>query len=165
MKIVIVDFGAPGVKKIVSFLKSKKIKPILHDPCKDKIIAECDGIILSGGPDSVCKKKHLNLYNQNHILSNPNVPILGICYGAQLICKYNGGRLKSDEKRGCFENIKIDRRHSLYKGFDNNKINVMFQHSDYILEMPSNFTITSSVPPAIDAFLMTSKSFLKTTVV
>lgn len=144
MKIVIVDFGAPSVKKIASFLKSKKIKTIIFNPCKDNIIPKCNGIILSGGPDSVCKKNHLKLKNENNnILDDPRIPTLGICYGAQLLCKYNGGIVKKCNLRDCFENIKVDRRHKLYKGLDSNKINVKFRHSDYILKVPKEFTITS----------------------
>ena len=144
MKIVIVDFGAPGVKKIAKFLRSQNIKTFVYNPCDKKKIPNCNGIILSGGPDSVCESNHLHLYEKNNILKEPHVPILGICYGAQLICKNNGGRLKQCTLRECFENIIVDRRYGLYKGLEDSAINVKFRHSDYILELPSNFTVTSS---------------------
>jgi GMP synthase (glutamine-hydrolysing) len=144
MKIVIVDFGAPGVKKIVKFLRSQNIKTSIYNPCDKEKIPSCDGVILSGGPDSVCDSNHLRLNEKNNILKESRVPILGICYGAQLICKHNGGRLKRCNLRECFENIIVDRRYGLYKGLEDSAINVKFRHSDYILELPSNFTVTSS---------------------
>jgi GMP synthase (glutamine-hydrolysing) len=143
MKIIIVDFGAPAVERIANFLKTSGVSYEIFNPCRDKYIPKCDGIILSGGPDSVCKSQHRHLNDDNHILTNPKVPVLGICYGAQLICKYNGGKLKSGNLRECFDTIKVDRRYKLYKGLDKNGINVKFRHSDYILKMPKSFTVTS----------------------
>ena len=49
------------------------------------------GIILSGGPNSVSKN---NDYDLPDILFKKNIPILGICFGMQLICKKFNGKVK-----------------------------------------------------------------------
>ena len=54
------------------------------------------GIILSGGPSTVTKKKFESIPK---MIFQKNIPILGICYGLQLIAKLNGGKIKSSKKK------------------------------------------------------------------
>ena len=98
-KIIIIDYGSQvtqliarkvrevGVySEIINFNQAKKIK-------KSYFIK---GIILSGGPLTITKRNSLDL--PNHIL-NLNKPILGICYGHQILAKKFGGKVKISKTR------------------------------------------------------------------
>ena len=98
-KIVIIDFGSQftqliarrireiGVySEIVNFNQARSLK-------KNKFIK---GIILSGGPLTTTEKNFISL--DNHILAL-NLPILGICYGHQILARKFGGRVKISKTR------------------------------------------------------------------
>ena len=65
---------------------------------------EIKGIILSGGPSSVTKKKFQTLPKD---IFKKKIPILGICYGLQLIAKLHGGLIKSKKKQREFGRARI----------------------------------------------------------
>jgi GMP synthase (glutamine-hydrolysing) len=98
-KIIIIDYGSQftqliarkvrelGVySEIINFSKTKKLK-------KDKLLK---GIILSGGPLTATNKKTPKL---NSKILNLKIPILGICYGHQILSKKLGGKIKTSKKR------------------------------------------------------------------
>ena len=98
-KIIIIDFGSQftqliarrvrelgAYSEIINFTKTKKLN-------KNQFIK---GIILSGGPLTVTDKKTPKLENE---ILNLNVPILGICYGHQMLSKKLGGKVKTSKKR------------------------------------------------------------------
>ena len=59
---------------------------------KIKKYQDIKGIILSGGPSTVTKKKYQSIPKE---ILRKKIPILGICYGLQLIAKLFGGKIKS----------------------------------------------------------------------
>ena len=98
-KIVIIDFGSQftqliarkirelGVySEIINFKNIRNLK-------KDKLVK---GIILSGGPLTVTNKNAPKIDDLIMIL---NVPILGICYGHQILAKKFGGKVKISKNR------------------------------------------------------------------
>ena len=98
-KIIIIDFGSQftqliarkvrelgAYSEIINFSKIKNLN-------KNQFIK---GIILSGGPLTVTNKKTPRL--DNKILSL-KIPILGICYGHQILSKKLGGKVKTSKKR------------------------------------------------------------------
>ena len=98
-KIIIIDYGSQftqliarkvrelGVySEIISFSKAKNLR-------KNKLLK---GIILSGGPLTATNKKTPNL---NSEIINLKIPILGICYGHQILSKKLGGQIKTSKKR------------------------------------------------------------------
>ena len=98
-KVLIIDFGSQVTKLIARRIRdlgvysevvtSKELKNILnYDNVK--------GIILSGGPSTVTKKKFETVPRK---IFKKKIPILGICYGLQLIAKLFGGKIKSSKKR------------------------------------------------------------------
>ena len=107
----------------------------------EKFKSETKGIILSGGPSSVYEEKAP--YLQKEIL-HWGVPILGICYGAQLITHALDGKVESSH-HGEFGNafIEIKKDSKLFQGmFD--KTNVWMSHGDKILQLPENYYATAS---------------------
>lgn len=98
------------------------------------------GIILTGGPNS-CYEPDSPTYAKE--LFELGIPILGICYGAQLMSHVLGGCVKKAQVReyGKTEVI-IDRESKLFQGVSEKTICWM-SHFDYIESIAKNFTITA----------------------
>lgn len=98
------------------------------------------GIIFTGGPNSVyletspiCSKEIFNL----------GVPILGICYGIQVIAHLLGGKVGGADKREYGKTEIILKDSAIFKGI--NKVNSCWMsHTDQIYEVPEGFEITAS---------------------
>ena len=99
------------------------------------------GIIFTGGPSSVyienaplCSKEIFDL----------EVPILGICYGAQLMSYLLGGKVSKFVNRECGQaEVCLDPCSLLFDGMDANTVCWM-SHTDYIEKLPSGFASTAS---------------------
>jgi GMP synthase (glutamine-hydrolysing) len=106
---------------------------------------ELKGVILSGGPSSVLDKDSpiLSEDNYNFLIKN-NVPILGICYGLQLLTYLNGGKIhKSKVREYGHTRIKVIKTNSvLLKGTGKN-FSVWMSHGDSIHRLPEDFQPTS----------------------
>ncbi|MDD3130172.1 MAG: glutamine-hydrolyzing GMP synthase [Candidatus Izemoplasmatales bacterium] len=104
------------------------------------------GVILSGGPSSVYDDFSPE-FNQK--ILDLNVPILGICYGMQLLVKTFGGKISSASKR---EYGKVVIENVVYGELNRNlskNTSVWMSHSDYLDEMPKGFTMLSKSKNAI----------------
>ena len=145
-KIVIIDFGSQftqliarkirevGVySEIINFNKAKNL-------VKEKTIK---GIILSGGPLTTTDKNFMSL--NNHIL-RLNLPILGICYGHQILAKKFGGKVKISKKRE-FGHAFVEKKAKspITKNFFKNKSNsVWMSHQDIVYKIPPGFKKVAS---------------------
>ena len=98
-KVLIIDFGSQVTKLIARRIRelgvySEIITP--KDLNKLKIFHDIKGLILSGGPSTVTEKKFQSVPKD---IFEKKIPILGICYGLQLIAKIYGGKIKSSKKK------------------------------------------------------------------
>jgi GMP synthase (glutamine-hydrolysing) len=96
--ILIVDFGSQVTHLISRRINDLgvKTKIVLPENATTEIKKEKPkGIILSGGPDSVYQK---NAPTVDKNIFNASIPILGICYGLQLMMKLLGGEVVSGKK-------------------------------------------------------------------
>ena len=141
--IVIVDYGSQYTQLIARRIREKNVHSIIipYDFKKEYIdVYNIKGFILSGGPSSVYEKNSPNL---NQIIFNYNLPILGICYGLQLLIENFSGKV---ENIGSGEygsaNIEIQKRSVLFNGVMH-KSKVWMSHGDKIKETPSDWKITS----------------------
>ena len=146
-KILIIDFGSQFTQLIArrirelgvfsEIMSHKKINSL-------KIFNNVIGVILSGGP--------LNVYNGYKFRFNRkvlflNIPILGICFGHQIISKELGGRVKKSRFREFgFAEIKKVNNSLLIKNFFNNKNtnNVWMSHADHVSKLPNGFKVVAS---------------------
>ena len=147
-KILIIDFGSQFTQLIArrvrelgvfsEIVSHKKIK--ITQITKDNIA----GIILSGGP--------LNVYENNKFkfdkkILKLGVPILGICFGHQILSKLLGGKVKKSKHRE-FGLAKINKVSNsiLTKNFFNKDetSNVWMSHADQVSKMPQNFKVIAS---------------------
>lgn len=143
-KIIILDFGSQYTQLIARRIREQnvycEIYAYNHIPDIDLSIK---GIILSGSPCSVTDQHAPDIDLQQ--LKNAQVPILGICYGAQLIVHKSGGEIVSSKIReyGNSEIKYIDKDNLLLNNISINS-KVLMSHSDTIKTIPSNFSIIVS---------------------
>ena len=146
-KILIIDFGSQFTQLIARRIRELGVfsEIVSHKKINSlKIFNNVLGLILSGGP--------LNVYNSNKFRFNRkvlflNIPILGICFGHQIISKELGGRVKKSKFRefGLAEIKKVNNS-SLIKNFFNNKNtnNVWMSHADHVSKLPKGFKVVAS---------------------
>ena len=145
-KIIIIDFGSQLTKLIARRVRdlgvySEIIQP--KDLFKQKISENTKGIILSGGPSTVTKKNFQTIPKQ---ILKKKIPILGICYGLQLIAKLFGGKINPSKKKREFGRaILFSKKSSLLtNNYLKTKKNVWMSHEDAVVKMPKNFHIIAS---------------------
>ena len=139
--ILVIDFGSQYTQLIARRIREQKVKSIIYsfDSSINKI-KELNpiGIILSGGPTSVYDD---NSPQVNAELFKLNIPILGICYGMQLIAQYYNGKVEPAENREYGKaKLEILGVSSIFKDVDNNST-VWMSHGDYITKIPQNFVV------------------------
>ena len=98
-KIIIIDFGSQVTKLIARRIRDFGVFSeilTINDLYKIRDYKGIKGIVLSGGPSTVTKKKYLKIPKEIFL---KKIPVLGICYGLQLITKLFGGSIKSLRKK------------------------------------------------------------------
>jgi GMP synthase (glutamine-hydrolysing) len=142
--IAILDFGSQYTqliaRRIREFNVYSEIFPYFIDISRIKEKSP-NGIILSGGPDSVLESNSPTI---NKEIFNLNIPILGICYGSQLITKLMGGSVyKSKDAEFGYARVKVsNNKNKLFYGLPDN-IEVWMSHHDTIKELPSGFQLAA----------------------
>ena len=147
-KIIIIDFGSQVTKLIARRVRDLGIFSeiiTMNDLYKLKNFREIKGIILSGGPSTVTKKKFPTIPKE---ILLKKIPILGICYGLQLVVKLFNGSIKSlKSKREFGRAILLEKNKSLLtKNFFNKNGNksVWMSHQDVATKLPKNFKLIAS---------------------
>ncbi|MDA9758668.1 glutamine-hydrolyzing GMP synthase [Candidatus Pelagibacter sp.] len=146
-KILIIDFGSQFTQLIARRIRESGVysEIISHKKVKNKNIDNSiKGIILSGGPLNVYQ---INKYSFDKRIIENQIPVLGICFGHQILSKLNGGRVKQSKYREFgLANIREKRESILTKNFFNKKnINkVWMSHADQVSKLPKNFNVIAS---------------------
>lgn len=143
-RIVILDFGSQYTQLIARrtrelgiyseiypyYLPVKKLKSLLPR-----------AIILSGGPSSVYQKESPNVSKEIFSLG---IPILGICYGQQVIAGHLGAKIiPANDREYGFAQLKVLDKSHLLKGVKNLS-KVWMSHGDKLKDLPLDFSITGS---------------------
>ena len=98
-KILIVDFGSQFTQLIARRIRELGVfsEIVSHKKIKSKDIEKSiKGIILSGGPLNVYE---VNKYSFDKKIIENEIPVLGICFGHQILSKLNGGKVKKSKHR------------------------------------------------------------------
>ena len=146
-KILIVDFGSQFTQLIARRIRELGVfsKIVSHKKIKNKDINNSiKGIILSGGPLNVNEIKKYSF--DKEIIKN-DVPVLGICFGHQILSKLNGGKVKQSKNREFgLANIYKKKESLLTRNFFKNKQinNVWMSHADQVSKLPKNFSVIAS---------------------
>lgn len=142
-KILILDFGSQYTQLIARRIRESKVFSEIHPhnyPLEKIKVERPTGIILSGGPLSVYDQDAPDISKEIFEL---DIPVLGICYGLQLIAKHHNGKVEPAQNREYGKvNIQINKDDLLLKSVKNNSI-VWMSHGDYITEFPFGFNVTA----------------------
>lgn len=142
-KILILDFGSQYTQLIARRVRELntycEIVPYNKVPELDDSIK---GIILSGSPFSVKQENALKV-DLNQLVGKK--PVLGVCYGAQMMADYYGGTVQRSEKReyGKANLSKIYDRGAFLKGISEDS-QVWMSHGDTIVQLPDQFELMAS---------------------
>ena len=146
-KILIIDFGSQFTQLIARRIRELGVfsEIISHKKIKiNHIDKKVKGMILSGGPLNV---NQLNKYSFDKKILNQGIPVLGICFGHQILSKLNGGRVKQSKYRE-FGLANIYKRNDslLIKNFFSNKKfkKVWMSHADQVSKIPNDFKVVAS---------------------
>ena len=143
--ILIIDFGSQYTQLIARRVREAHVYCEIHPPSRTvDWIREWKpkGIILSGGPNSV--------YDENVPTADPsllatNIPILGLCYGMQLLAHLSGGKVVRANRR---EYGRADLRVEggrLFQGFGKGEETpVWMSHGDHVDAAPPGYCVTAS---------------------
>ncbi|HBV41527.1 MAG TPA: GMP synthase (glutamine-hydrolyzing) [Desulfovibrio sp.] len=140
-KVIIIDYGSQVTQLIARRVRELGVYSEIH-PCQvkaDKIKAlQPDAIILSGGPASVGEEDAPKL---DMGLLEIGVPVLGICYGMQLLAHNLGGELSQSETReyGPAE-LELCGKSTLWNGLGKSS-RVWMSHGDKVSKAPQGFDV------------------------
>lgn len=143
-KIVVLDFGSQFNQLITRRIREFGVFSELHP---HTITAEeiknmnASGIIFSGGPNSVYDE---NAFHVDPAIFELGLPILGICYGMQLMAHTQGGKVEGAETReyGKAE-IKVTASNKLFGDLPTEQI-VWMSHGDHVTEVPAGFEVIAT---------------------
>ncbi len=138
VQILVLDFGSQYTQLIARKLRENGIYAEIvpySTSCKKIKKIDPKGIILSGGPASVYDE---DAYKIDEKIYDLGLPILGICYGMQLITSYFGGSvIRANEKE--YGKAKLETtNHQLFKDTDSSQI-VWMSHADKVESLPKGF--------------------------
>jgi GMP synthase (glutamine-hydrolysing) len=141
-RVLILDFGSQTTQLIARRVRESHVYCEIHPfnlPLEKIRAFRPKGIILSGGPASV--------HDSGAPLSDPGlfslgVPILGICYGMQLMSMQLGGTVeRADHREYGPASMDVDERGELFHDLESKGVRVWMSHGDRILDLPPGFLV------------------------
>lgn len=142
--ILIIDFGSQYTQLITRRIREAKVYSEIHPHSitLEKVLEiNPSGIILSGGPMSVYDKDSPDI---DPGILKLNIPVLGICYGLQLICKKLNGKVDPAKDREYGRARLIISKDSALFSNVKKESNVWMSHGDYLTELPPGFDIVAT---------------------
>ena len=155
--ILILDFGSQYTQLIARRVRDlgvySEIRPFSVDEKEIEALSP-KGIILSGGPSSVYEK---NAPLPSASIFSLGVPILGICYGLQIIAYMNGGQVRAATHREYGRaDLIIDDRADLFFDLDSS-LTVWMSHGDHLTKIPPGFEVIGHTANSPVAAIRNSK--------
>ena len=144
--VLIIDYGSQYTQLIARKIRELSIYTEIHpfNNVNNKLIKNLKpkGIILSGGPNSVLEKKSPKL---NKSIIESKIPILGICYGLQLIALELGGEIKKSLAREYgYAFLKIIKDSDIIpKKWYKKAPQVWMSHGDHLHKCPKGFLVSA----------------------
>lgn len=144
-KILVIDFGGQYSRLIARRVREQgvyaEILPWRKATAEALRESGCKGVILTGGPQSVpepgspkCERSVLHA----------GVPVLGICYGCQLMAYLEGGKVGSAGASGEYGGVRLTSRESALFSGCSGESTCWMSHTDRVLRVPEGFAVTAS---------------------
>jgi len=137
--VLVLDFGSQYTQLIARKVRELGVYSEIHPfsiPIEKIKAVRPTGIILSGGPSSVYEQ---GAPKPSPIILELGIPVLGICYGLQLIADQLGGKVDASARREFGKaDLRIDRREDLFQGLDGSTT-VWMSHGDALSQIPAGF--------------------------
>jgi len=147
--ILIIDFGSQYTQLIARRVREAHVYCEIHPPSRTvEWIRQWKprGIILSGGPNSVYGD---NVPTAEPALLELGTPILGLCYGMQLLAHLSGGKVERAARREYGRATITVNGGKLFSGFGKGEETpVWMSHGDHVDTAPPGYTVTASSPNA-----------------
>jgi GMP synthase (glutamine-hydrolysing) len=151
-KILILDFGSQYTQLIARRVREASVYCELHPyDVTDQFIRDFNpqGIILSGGPNSVYEEE---TPRAPQAVFELGIPVLGICYGMQTMAAQLGGKVESSVKREFgYAEIRAHGHSSLLRDIEDRSngeghglLDVWMSHGDKVTELPHGFKVIAS---------------------
>ncbi len=142
-EILIIDFGSQYTQLIARRIRELNVYCEIHPFHNIPVIGDnIKGIILSGSP---CSVRDEDSPNVDMSAFRGKIPVLGICYGAQLLAANNGGLVQASSTReyGRARITSLDTGNKLFDGLSLNS-QVWMSHADTIKEIPNDSKLIAS---------------------
>lgn len=139
-RVLIIDFGSQYTRLIARVIRELGVYTDVAPPDVDGGELEMSSpsaIVLSGGPASVYADDAPAV---DEGIFRLGVPILGICYGTQLLAHQRGGRVERVKPEYGTATVRIDAEHPIFRGLDDEE-QVWMSHGDVITELPEGFSV------------------------
>jgi GMP synthase (glutamine-hydrolysing) len=151
-RVLILDFGSQFTQLIARRIREERVYCEIHPPTRTlEWIREWNpaGIVLSGGPSSVYDE---GVPTADRALLRAGIPVLGICYGMQLIAHLEGGKVHHGKREYGRAELRVARDEGLFAGFSPEEpTTVWCSHGDHVDEPPAGYervASTASLPVA-----------------
>ena len=157
--VIILDFGSQYTQLIARRVREAgvycEILPF-NTPTERIIARQPKGIILSGSPFSVYQEGAPR--PDSKLVPSIDFPLLGICYGLQILAFDMGGEVQSSNNREFgYARLKVvDQDSSLFQGLPP-EMDVWMSHGDQVTSVPTGFRVTAFTDDAVNAFEDTSR--------
>ncbi len=141
-RVLILDFGSQYTQLIARRIREQRVYCEIHPPTLSvEEVREfgAAGIVLSGGPASVLAPDAPRL---DPAILGLGLPVLGVCYGLQLLALELGGVVEPAEEREYGRAVlKLERRDPLFEGLGASELEVWMSHGDRVLALPPDFVV------------------------
>ena len=141
--VLVLDFGGQYNQLIVRRIRDMGVysELIPYSTSVEKILSyDPLGIVLTGGPNSVFTEKSLVMDPK---ILDLGIPILGICYGAQLIAHLKGGVVRSAKTKEYGKCVMHSEPSPLFKGVPASTV-IWMSHTDYVAAPPEEYKVIAS---------------------
>ena len=150
-RVLIIDCGSQYTQLIARRIREERVYCEIHPPDRSVEwirVWNPGAIVLSGGPASVYDEA---VPGVDGVLLSEGIPLLGICYGMQLIAEKEGGRVRPGQREYGPADLSVDRGCELFRGFSEEAVRVWCSHGDHVDTPPPGYRAiasTASLPVA-----------------
>ncbi len=144
-KILIIDCGSSKVPNICSIVKNfgAEILLVHRNNLKPEDATECTGIIISGAPVLITKSDKEDILKPFLFLKNVEIPVLGICFGHQVLGMLYGAEIFLGKEIRTEISIKVIRNSPIFKNINSEELLVSQDHTEGI-NLPKGFILLAN---------------------